>query len=45
MKKYYNPELEIVMLSENEDVLTMSVQVNAYSGFGNVNDEEGVWNW
>lgn len=45
MKKYYNPELEIVMLSENEDVLTMSVQDAAYSGFGNSNDPEGVWQW
>ena len=44
MKKYYNPELEIVMLSENEDVLTMSVQ-NLYSGFGNPADQEGVWEW
>lgn len=45
MKKYYNPELEIVMLSENEDVLTMSVQTTVYSGFGDPNDIEGVWNW
>lgn len=43
MKKYYNPIFEIVMLSENEDVLTMSVQ-NLYSGFGD-GAEEGVWTW
>lgn len=45
MKKYYNPELEIVMLSETEDVLTMSVQQNAYKGFGDAEAEEGVWVW
>lgn len=45
MKKYYNPEMEIVMISAEEDVLTLSVQ-NLYSGFGsNEENAEGVWNW
>ena len=45
MKKYNNPMLEIVMISEAEDVLTMSVQNAAYSGFGEENAPEGVWEW
>ena len=42
MKKYYNPEIELIVLA-NEDILTLSAQSSAF-GMGEGADEL-VWEW
>ena len=42
MKKYYNPEIEMIVLA-NEDILTLSEQSVAF-GMGESADEL-VWKW
>ena len=53
MKQYSTPILETVILSVNEDIITASGglltltvdEENPYSGFGDSNATQGVWNW
>ncbi|MBQ8212627.1 MAG: hypothetical protein IJZ80_01355 [Clostridia bacterium] len=43
MKKYYNPEIEVVLL-KNEDILTASLTAAGEFAWGAVEDGN-VWDW
>lgn len=44
MKKYTNPEIELVLL-QNEDVISTSLTENGVFAFGDEDVAGSVWSW
>lgn len=44
MKKYINPEVDMILFSKEEYIQTVVSLSTTYSGFG-VEGAEGVWTW
>lgn len=45
MKKYYNPEIELVLLSDEDVITTSGGMTVGLEGFGFGSDDNNTWVW